>query len=173
MQGRLVIEQVKINTDSIQEQGLEEQKDWPTWAMWSWEGSYLPSAIHSKDGVVQVFLEMATSANITGLSSGMQVALGLGLLLRECKWAIEYEEDKATPNMPTYIGISILDIKILDLVGEAVDTVRGRVMRVLKAREGQHEISCNATAEAPDDARTHADGKERIAEDEMSKEEER
>ncbi|KAG1827501.1 uncharacterized protein BJ212DRAFT_1294756 [Suillus subaureus] len=159
--------------DLCKEQGSEEQKDWPTWAMWSWEGSHLPSAIHSEDGMVQVFLEMAASANITGLPSGMWVALGLGLLLRECKRAIEYEEDEATPNTPTYIGISILDIKILNLVGEVVNTVRGRVMCVLKAREGQCEISCNSTAEAPDDAHTHADGEERIVEDETSKEEER
>ncbi|KAG2066673.1 hypothetical protein BDR04DRAFT_1121014 [Suillus decipiens] len=50
---------------------------------------------------------------------------------------VEYEEDEAAPNTPTYIGTSTLDIKILDLMGEAVNTVRGRVMGILKSEEKQ------------------------------------
>ncbi|KAG2351224.1 hypothetical protein BDR07DRAFT_1386360 [Suillus spraguei] len=51
----------------------------------------------------------------------MQVALGLGLLLRECKQVIKYEEDEVTLETPTYVGASILNIKMLDLVIEAVE----------------------------------------------------
>ncbi|KAG2109007.1 uncharacterized protein F5147DRAFT_773346 [Suillus discolor] len=115
----------------------EEQRDWPTWATWSWEESYLPNAVHSEDGVVEIFLDMIASAKITSLPSGMRVTLGLGLLLRECKRAIEYEVDEAPHNTPTYLGASTLDIKILSLVEDLVDTVRGRMLPTLKGREGQ------------------------------------
>ncbi|KAG2091656.1 uncharacterized protein F5147DRAFT_779937 [Suillus discolor] len=119
----------------------EEQRDWPTWATWSWEESYLPNAVHSEDGVVENFLDMIASAKITSLPSGMRVTLGLGLLLRECKRAIKYEVDEAPHNTPTYLGASTLDIKILSLVEDLVDTVRGRMLPTLKGREGQQRAA--------------------------------
>ncbi|KAG2078328.1 hypothetical protein BDR04DRAFT_1112558 [Suillus decipiens] len=65
------------------EPNLKEQKEWPAWATWSWKGSYLPSDLHTVEGKVPKFLQIAESAKISGFSSGMQVTLGLGLLLRE------------------------------------------------------------------------------------------
>ncbi|KAG1753351.1 hypothetical protein EDB19DRAFT_1903006 [Suillus lakei] len=125
--------------DLEKESNSDQQKGWPTWATWSWEGSYLPNSVHSEDGTVLKFLETATSAKITSLASGMWVTLGLGLLLRECKRAIEYEADEPPQNTPTYIGTSTLGIKILVLVEEAVDTVRGGILRLVKGREGQQK----------------------------------
>ncbi|KAG1718762.1 hypothetical protein EDB19DRAFT_1920080 [Suillus lakei] len=125
--------------DLEKESNSDQQKGWPTWATWSWEGSYLPDSVHSEDGTVLKFLETATSAKITSLASGMRVTLGLGLLLRECKRAIEYEADEPPQNTPTYIGTSTLGIKILVLVEEAVDTVRGGILRLVKGWEGQQK----------------------------------
>ncbi|KAG2360219.1 hypothetical protein BDR07DRAFT_1378130 [Suillus spraguei] len=88
---------------------------------------------------VQKFLATATSAKIIGLPSGMRVALGLGLLLRECKRIIKYEEDEVTLETPTYVRDSILDIKMLDLVIEAVEKVRGGLMHLLKSKDIQQE----------------------------------
>ncbi|KAG2034147.1 hypothetical protein BDR03DRAFT_1013630 [Suillus americanus] len=115
----------------------EEQRDWPTWATWSLEESYLPNAVHSKEGVVEKILDLIASTKITSLPSGMCITLGLGLLLRECKCAIEYEADEAPHNTPTYLGALTLDIKILSLVEDSVNTVRGRMLPTLKGREGQ------------------------------------
>ncbi|KAG2062508.1 hypothetical protein BDR04DRAFT_1123897 [Suillus decipiens] len=84
-----------------------------------------------------------------------------------------------------YIGTSTLDIKILDLVGEVVNTVRGRVMHILKVRQGQHEcaviaeVASNPTAEVQyhahvqDVAPACSDQEERMVEDDKSQVEER
>ncbi|KAG1879762.1 hypothetical protein F4604DRAFT_1679351 [Suillus subluteus] len=74
----------------------------------------------------------------------MKVGLGLGMLLRECKRVIEYEEDEATLNTPSYLGTSILSIKTHDLVIEAINTARGGVMGMVKAKEGQHAAIAEA-----------------------------
>ncbi|KAG0698281.1 hypothetical protein DFH29DRAFT_1002933 [Suillus ampliporus] len=123
--------------DLGKEPSSKQQKEWPIWATWSWEGSYLPGSVHSVDGEVQKFLETVMSTKISGLLSAMRVSLGLGLLLRECKRAIEYEPDEPTPDTPAYISALRLGINILDLVIEAVNMVRGRVIQMLKARDGQ------------------------------------
>lgn len=64
----------------------------------------------------------------------MRVALGLGMLLRECKHVIEYEANEATPDIPSYISTSVLDIKCLDLILDALNTAKGGVVRMSKAR---------------------------------------
>ncbi|KAG1870310.1 hypothetical protein F4604DRAFT_1926547 [Suillus subluteus] len=132
----LLVEAIR---DLGKEPSIIEQTAWPAWATWSWEGSYLPSDLHSVDGEARKFLEMSVSTKISGLVSAMRVSLGLGLLLRECKRAIEYEADEATSDTPPYISSSKLDIGILDLVIEAVSKVRGGAMHLLKARDIQQE----------------------------------
>ncbi|KAG2745130.1 hypothetical protein P692DRAFT_20742858 [Suillus brevipes Sb2] len=102
-----------------------EATEWPAWATWSWDESHLPNSVHSDDSELNKFLEMVVSAKISGVVSAMKVGLGLGMLLRECKRVIEYEEDEATPNTPSYLGTSILSIKTYDLVIEAINTARG------------------------------------------------
>ncbi|KAG1747325.1 hypothetical protein EDB19DRAFT_1905487 [Suillus lakei] len=104
--------------DLGKEPSTKEQKEWPAWATWSWEGSYLPSDLHATEGEVLKFLQIAESAKIGGFPSGMQVTLGLGLLLMDS---------------------SLLDIKILDLVVDAVNKVRGGVKHQLKAKHVRQE----------------------------------
>ncbi|KAG1887372.1 hypothetical protein F4604DRAFT_1675340 [Suillus subluteus] len=162
----LLVEGIK---DLEKETNSDEQKDWPNWATWSWEGSYLPSAVHSKHGTVQKFLETVTSAKITRFALGMRVTLGLSLLLRECKRAIEYEADEAPQNVPTYIGTSTLGIEILGLIEDAVDTVRGRILRLVKGQEGQHKRDMIVEAASGDNtthsARSSAVGEKRTTEE--------
>ncbi|KAG0696995.1 hypothetical protein DFH29DRAFT_879023 [Suillus ampliporus] len=130
----LLVEGIK---DLDKEPSSKQQKEWPTWATWSWEGSYLPSSVHSVDGEVQKFLETVMSAKISGLLSAI-----------ECKRAIEYEPDEPTPDTPAYVSASRLGINILDLVIEAVNMVRGRVIQMLKARDSQQvEKSCGKEEE--------------------------
>jgi hypothetical protein len=118
---------------------------------------------------VQKFLEMATSSKITSLASGMRVTLGLGLLLRECKRAIEYEVDEPPQNAPTYIGTSTLGIEILALVEEAVDTVRGRILWLVKGQEGQQKnnmiVGTASIDSTPHSAHSSAVGETRMTEE--------
>ncbi|KAG2360014.1 hypothetical protein BDR07DRAFT_1487571 [Suillus spraguei] len=95
-----------------------------------------PCLVMCIDGELQNFLATATSAKIIGLPSRMQVALGLGLLLRECKQVIKYEEDEVTLETPTYVGASILDIKMLDLVIEAVEKQEPAILDKAAHKDG-------------------------------------
>ncbi|KAG0693962.1 hypothetical protein DFH29DRAFT_1006752 [Suillus ampliporus] len=165
----LLVEGIK---DLEKETNSDKQKDWPNWATWSWEGSYLPGAVHSEHGTVQKFLETVTSAKITCFALGMRVTLGLGLLLRECKRAIEYEADEPPQNVPTYIGASTLGIEILGLVEDAVDTVRGRILRLVKGQEGQHKRDMIVEAASGDNA-THSAHSSAVGEKRTTEEVER
>ncbi|KAG1850368.1 hypothetical protein DFJ58DRAFT_842443 [Suillus subalutaceus] len=120
--------------DLKKDQTSEHSEGWPTWAMWSWERSYLPNTMHSLDRELQESLEIIKAAKISGSMSAMRVALGLGMLLRECKRAIEYEADEATPDIPSYISTSTLDTTCLDLVIDALNKARGVVVRMSKVR---------------------------------------
>ncbi|KAG2738486.1 hypothetical protein P692DRAFT_20747166 [Suillus brevipes Sb2] len=168
----LLVEGIK---DLKKQPNSEQQQGWPAWATWSWEGSYLPDAVHTQLGTVETFLETVASAKITTMSSGMRVTLGLGLLLRECKRSIEHEEDDAPQNTPSYIGNSVLDINILTLVENAVDAVRGRILRVVKGRQGEHNgdmILADACANNGITDSTHSSpvGEKKMAEEETQRE---
>jgi hypothetical protein len=96
----------------------------------------------------------------------MRVSLGLGLLLRECKQAIEYEADEVTTETPTYISTSILDIKILVLVLQAVNKVRGSVIHLLKVRDIQQESAIGDKTPIGD-GRRGEDGEDGVVEEEL------
>lgn len=62
----------------------------------------------------------------------MVVALGLGLLLRECRRAQEYEADEAGDDVPDYLGNSILGIQMGDQIEEKVVEIGAAVEAMLK-----------------------------------------
>ncbi|KAG2147899.1 uncharacterized protein EDB93DRAFT_1103974 [Suillus bovinus] len=148
--------------DLGKEPNFNQQKEWPAWATWSWEESYLLNDVHCVGGEVQKFLETAASIKISGLPSAM-----------ECKRAIEYEADEVTFQTPSYISASILDIKVLDLVVELVNKVRGRLMHLLKSKDVQQESSIldntagGGRLGAEDDAHDHEDSVKGVVEAEM------
>lgn len=84
--------------------------DLPHWANWSWGESYLPRDIHSSSLDLQKDLATLQNAVITDAASAMPVILGLGLLLRDIKCVLEYEEDEAGPDTPSYIADSQMDL---------------------------------------------------------------
>ncbi|KAG2089641.1 hypothetical protein BD769DRAFT_1679873 [Suillus cothurnatus] len=135
------------NLGGLKKEQSSEATKWPAWVMWSWEGSHLPNSVHSEVSELDKFFEIVQSAKISGLASAMKVSLGLGMLLRECKRVVEYEADDATPNTPSYLGTSILGIKTLNLIIEAINTARGGVTRMVKAKKGQHAAITEAGEE--------------------------
>ncbi|KAG2096964.1 uncharacterized protein F5147DRAFT_778106 [Suillus discolor] len=157
----------------LKKEQSSEATEWPAWATWSWEGSHLPNSVHSEVSELDMFFEVVSSAKISGLASAMKVGLGLGMLLRECKRVIEYEADDATPNTPSYLGTSILGIKTLDLVIEAINTARGGVTRMVKAKEGQHAAITEAGGEehGTDTAAQTISTREEEVDDEKQREE--
>ncbi|KAI6129616.1 hypothetical protein EDD16DRAFT_1701046 [Pisolithus croceorrhizus] len=69
------------------------EEDFPHWATWTWSAKYLPEEIHLDLGAFQKAIAELQSARIGSSSRGLEVVLGLGLLLRECSHAQEVEED--------------------------------------------------------------------------------
>ncbi|KAG1898922.1 uncharacterized protein F5891DRAFT_981575 [Suillus fuscotomentosus] len=133
----------------LKKEQSSEATEWPAWATWSWEGSHLPNSVHS---------EVISSAKISGLASAMK-----------------YEADDATPNTPSYLGTSILGIKTLDLVIEAINTARGGVTRMVKAKEGQHAAITEAGGEEHDTdtaAQTISTREEEVDDEKKRKEDE-
>ncbi|KAG1846293.1 hypothetical protein F4604DRAFT_1688437 [Suillus subluteus] len=108
----------------------------PTWADWSWGGSYLPENVHVSYAALKASLETLQTFPISGAPSAMPVVLGIELLYRESKQVIEYEEDEADPNTPFYLPSSALDLQFLvaldDAVREVLATVVGHIERITK-----------------------------------------
>ncbi|KAG2090189.1 uncharacterized protein F5147DRAFT_780365 [Suillus discolor] len=114
----------------------ERHQDLPTWADWSWNGIYLPEDIHTSYTTLMASLNKLQTCPISGPPSAMPVVLGIGLLYRESKRVIEYEEDEADPNTPFYLPHSAIDLQFLatldDAVREVLCSVVGHIERLTK-----------------------------------------
>ncbi|KAG1849445.1 hypothetical protein DFJ58DRAFT_842652 [Suillus subalutaceus] len=100
-----------------------DHSDWPPWAKWSWRHIHLSKDIHESWKILEISLERLKKANISNATSVISVVLGLGLLFRECKQVIEYEEDEAPLDTPAYLANSVFNISFLHLLEEAVPEV--------------------------------------------------
>ncbi|KAG1895264.1 uncharacterized protein F5891DRAFT_1194321 [Suillus fuscotomentosus] len=107
----------------VQQPISEQHQDLPTWADWSWSENYLPEDIHTSYATLTASLNKLQTCPISGPSSAMPVVLGIGLLYRESKHVIEYEEDEANPNTPFYLPHSAIDLQFLVALDEAVQEV--------------------------------------------------
>ncbi|KAG1808383.1 uncharacterized protein BJ212DRAFT_1485013 [Suillus subaureus] len=81
----------------------EQNPDLPIWANWSWGGSYLPEDVHVSYDTLKASLDKL-----------------LGLLYRESKSVIEYEEDEADPNTPFYLPGSAFNLEFLVSLDQVV-----------------------------------------------------
>ncbi|KAG1896099.1 uncharacterized protein F5891DRAFT_1193542 [Suillus fuscotomentosus] len=104
----------------------------PVWASWTWSQAYLPQDIHEDMKIASVALEHLSNYQFDSRGWGMVVALGLGLLLRECCRAQEYEADEAGDDVPDYLGNSILGIQMGDQIEEKVVEIGAAVEAMLK-----------------------------------------
>ncbi|KAG0691937.1 hypothetical protein DFH29DRAFT_883403, partial [Suillus ampliporus] len=114
----------------------EQHEDLPTWADWSWRETYLPEDIHTSYAALVASLNMLQTCPISGSPSVMPVVLVIGLLYRESKRVIEYEEDEADPNTPSYLPHSIFDLQFLvaldNAVREVLFPIVGHIERLMK-----------------------------------------
>ncbi|KAG1883111.1 hypothetical protein F4604DRAFT_1678020 [Suillus subluteus] len=114
----------------------EQHKDLPTWADWSWRETYLPEDIHTSYEALVDSLNKLQTCLISGPPSAMPVVLGVGLLYRESKRVIEYEEDEADSNTPSYLPHSAIDLQFLvaldNAVREVLFSVIGHIERLTK-----------------------------------------
>lgn len=78
-------------------------------------------------------LKMLKNAPLTSADSAMLVVLGLGLLLRDCKHAMEYEEEEATSDTPSYLANSVLNVSCISKVDSIGRHVLGEVVGLIEA----------------------------------------
>ncbi|KAI6117029.1 hypothetical protein EDD16DRAFT_1707991 [Pisolithus croceorrhizus] len=100
------------------------EEDFPCWATWTWSAKYLPEEIHSDLGAFQKAIAELQSARFGSSSRGLEVVLGLGLLLRECSHAQEVEEDDPVVSNLHFLVNSKLSVQrgddVMDVVGVVV-----------------------------------------------------
>jgi hypothetical protein len=70
-------------------------------------------------------LDMLTEAPSQSAYSAALVVLGLGLLLRDSKCVMEYEEEEADPDTPSYLSGSVLDLQFILKIDSAISHVAG------------------------------------------------
>ncbi len=76
---------------------------------WDWSQKYLPEDIHVKDGEFQTTLDLLERHRCVDYDEGCLIALGFGLLLRECWRAMEVESDDDDQDTPNFLRQSRLD----------------------------------------------------------------
>ncbi|KAG2137106.1 uncharacterized protein EDB93DRAFT_1253722 [Suillus bovinus] len=120
-----------------------EELELPPWVDWCCGESYLPEYLHGSQDMVMASLEVLTQAPIRSSSSGALVVLGLGLILRDCKRVIEYEEDEAPPGTPIYLASSIMDLQCMIKVDNAIRhtlcAIVGLIELAMKATSGDFD----------------------------------
>ncbi|KAG0691567.1 hypothetical protein DFH29DRAFT_1010761 [Suillus ampliporus] len=104
----------------------------PIWVSWTWSQAYLPKDIHENMETASAALENLCNYKFNSCGWGMIVVLGLGLLLRECSRAQEYEEDEATGDVPDYLGNSILGFQLGDQIVDKIAGIEAEVEAVWK-----------------------------------------
>ncbi|KAI6117943.1 hypothetical protein F5141DRAFT_1263235 [Pisolithus sp. B1] len=107
-----------------QEHGKGPEVDFPYWVTWTWSAKYLPEEIHLDLGTFQKAIGELQSARCSSSSRGLEVVLGLGLLLRECSHAQEVEEDDPLVSKLNFLLNSKLGVQrgddVMDVVGVVV-----------------------------------------------------
>ncbi|KAG1887756.1 hypothetical protein F4604DRAFT_1674924 [Suillus subluteus] len=120
-----------------------EELELPPWVDWCCGESYLPEYLHGSQDMVMASLEVLTQAPIRSSSSGALVVLGLGLILRDCKQVIKYEEDEAPPGTPIYLASSIMDlqcmIKVDNTIRHTLCAIVGLIELAMKATSGDFD----------------------------------
>ncbi|KAG2048692.1 hypothetical protein BDR06DRAFT_1012741 [Suillus hirtellus] len=122
-----VVQKLLQRTDS-----KSRKQHLPVWASWTWSQAYLPQDIHEDMKIASVALEHLSNYQFNSRGWGMVVALGLGLLLCECRHAQEYEADEAGDDVPDYLGNSILYIQMGNQIEEKFVEIGAAVEAMLK-----------------------------------------
>ncbi|KAG2050551.1 hypothetical protein BDR06DRAFT_1064676 [Suillus hirtellus] len=129
-----------------------------------------------KIDMVMASLELLTKAPIRSSDSAALVVLGLGLILRDCKRVIEYEEDEALPGTPSYLASSIMDlqcmIKVDRAISDAASSIVGLIELAMKATSGNLYDSNQGEMEEVGGEDKDQDQEEEEDEDEDEEEEE-
>ncbi|KAI6012934.1 hypothetical protein PISMIDRAFT_14605 [Pisolithus microcarpus 441] len=112
----------------------------PHWATWTWGAKYLPQEVHLDGGSFWKALGQLQSARFASSSSGWEVVLGLGLLLRECSHAQEVEEDDPLISHLQFLLNSELGIRraddVMDIVGLIVSRLEQTSAGTKEPKEG-------------------------------------
>ncbi|KAI6097047.1 hypothetical protein F5141DRAFT_1220290 [Pisolithus sp. B1] len=110
--------------DLPEEEHAKWTEDFPHWATWTWSAKCLPEEIHLDWGLSRRQLQSCKVQGSGSSSTGLEVVLGLGLLLRECSHAQEVEEDDPVVSNLHFLVNFKLGVQrgddVMDVVGVVV-----------------------------------------------------
>ncbi|KAG2126563.1 uncharacterized protein EDB93DRAFT_1257511, partial [Suillus bovinus] len=140
-----------------EEPNSKQHTDLPIWADWSWNGSFLPEDVHISYDTLKASLNKLITSPITGAPSAMPVVLGIGLLYRESKRVMKFEEDEAKSNTPAYLPGSVFDLQFLVALDDAVREVLANIIEHIE------RLTKNALSEDDDVEDNGVDGGKEVA----------
>ncbi|KAI5987004.1 hypothetical protein EDC04DRAFT_2913146 [Pisolithus marmoratus] len=118
--------------DGLPEVGVGTKVVLPHWATWAWSAKYLPEEMHLDAKCFWGALGQLQSSRFGCSSKGFEVVLGLGLLLRECSYAQEVEDDPAVGHLHFLLN-SVLGVQrgegVMDIVGLVISRLEQRSMQ--------------------------------------------
>ncbi|KAI6013015.1 hypothetical protein EDC04DRAFT_2609412 [Pisolithus marmoratus] len=121
--------------------GMGTKLDMPVWATWAWSAQYLSADIHMDGSSFWKALGKLQSARFGCSLKGLQVVLGFGLLLRECKWAQEVEPDDPEVADLDFLLNSELGVErgedVMDAVGLVVSRLQQNSSRMGEQERGE------------------------------------
>jgi hypothetical protein len=101
---------------------------------WDWTEKYLPDDIHVNMKTFESVLALLGKSECADRDQGGLIVLGFGLLLRECRRAMEVKGDDETA--PTFLQESLLNSKRVDQVIKGIEEVIDRLPSLQKELEG-------------------------------------
>ncbi|KAG2127256.1 uncharacterized protein EDB93DRAFT_1257138 [Suillus bovinus] len=118
-------------TQTTDPKGKARKQHLPGWLSLTWSEEYLPRIMHCDIQASFTALKKLENYIIRSRGWSMIVVLVLGLFLRECRRAQEYEADEARDDVPEYLGDSILGIQVGEKIEEAITRIQAKVEAIL------------------------------------------
>lgn len=121
-------------------------------------------------------LKMLGNAPVVTADSAILAVLGIGLMLRDCKRVIEYEEDEALPDTPSYLANSFMDLNcMIKLEGHRANllcTIVGLIEVAMEANIDEDEEVKEDKEEDGEDKDEEQDGEDKEEEEDGEDKEE-
>jgi hypothetical protein len=116
---------VRICLTNLYKASPQSSSSLPVWLSWDWSEKYLPVAIHADWDEFDAALDSLIDYEFADRDQGILVALGFGLLLRECWRAVEVEDDDES--FPKFLQESFLGTRRVKHVIRFIRVVTGKL----------------------------------------------
>ena len=110
----------------------------PGWASWKWAQNYLPADVHIAGDEFPEILDSFRRTRFADGSSGTNIVLGLGLLLRDCWRAVEVEPEGE--GYPDFLVNSALGVERAEQVVSTIKEILSQLPSPQPVTEEQDKV---------------------------------